>query len=358
MTKDEHYRITMDFIRGRPSRRLLWSLDAGPRCFTAVCGDSPSRAAVADFREQLGCIQYWHGVAPYDQVQKNVEVKTLEEGGDSLNEYISPWGALRERKRGKSCIEYMIKTPDDVRTFIGMCEDTEITPNPDRAEYGRSQAEGRCPLAMRTRFSPVQELFQYTTGVTNFYYLLTDHPALMEQLMEVMQALQRARYEIMIGFPCDVFLQGENTSTTMISPAYYEKYSLLHVGEFVSYARKAGVPAFVHMCGLLHGLLPLIKRTGMDGIHSLTPPPVGDVPFEEFYKQFPPDFPILGRLGSVHWVGKTQDRILGELKKLVPRRILQEHPFMLWVTADGVEALSERNFMALKAAIEAYNAGE
>jgi len=211
---------------------------------------------------------------------------------------------------------------------------------------------------MRTRFSPVQELFQYTTGVTNFYYLLTDHPALMEQLMEVMQALQRARYEIMIGFPCDVFLQGENTSTTMISPAYYEKYSLLHVGEFVSYARKAGVPAFVHMCGLLHGLLPLIKRTGMDGIHSLTPPPVGDVPFEEFYKQFPPDFPILGRLGSVHWVGKTQDRILGELKKLVPRRILQEHPFMLWVTADGVEALSERNFMALKAAIEAYNAGE
>ena len=357
MNEGENYRRSMDFVRGKPSRGLPWVLDAGLRCFTATCGNPPDKECVRALKDELGCMEHWVSARPFAEIQKNLEIKTSAEGEDTVNEYRCRGGVLTERKRGKQCIEHMIKDARDFGVFVSMCEDTEIVPDAAALECGRKLAAGRCALAMSARASPVQELIQHKTGVSGFYYLLMDDTALVEHALEVMQGNQRRRYEIMKAAACDLFYQSENTSTTMISPAYYEKYSLPQISEFVSCAHSVGVPAFVHMCGLLNDLLPLLKRTGMDGIHSLTPPTVGDVPFEDFYTRFAPSFPIFGRFGTVHWYGKTRDEIISELERVAPRTVFMEHPFMLLVTGDEVEAIPEENFIALREAIRVYEGG-
>ena len=36
-----------------------------------------------------------------------------------------------------------------------------------------------------------------------------------------------------------------------------------------------------HSCGLIHDLLPVYRKTRMDGVHAFTTPPIGDVEYEE-----------------------------------------------------------------------------
>jgi len=80
---------------------------------------------------------------------------------------------------------------------------------------------------------------------------------------------QMKRTEIACQFHTLGIHQGENTSTTMISSAYYEKYSLPQLQEQSEYIHSQDQIFVLHMCGLLKNLLHLIKQVGIEGIHSL-----------------------------------------------------------------------------------------
>ena len=114
----------------------------------------------------------------------------------------------------------------------------------------------------------------------------------------------------------EIIYQGENTSTTMISPDFYERYSLAQIKAQADYIHSHGKKLILHMCGLLNDLLPLFKRAGIDGIHSVTPPPVGNTDFTRVYEVFGPNFPIQGRFGSTQWYGlsrqETIDKAAGQ----------------------------------------------
>ncbi len=135
--------------------------------------------------------------------------------------------------------------------------------------------------------------------------------------------------------------------------AYYETYSLEHMRKFADFAQQANCRSLVHMCGLLHDLMPLIKQTGMKGIHALSPPTIGDTPFEYAYGIMPSDFFTLGRFGSLNWVGKTREDIMASLASTLPHHIYQQHAFMLLVTSDGADYTLD-NLYLLRDCINEY----
>jgi hypothetical protein len=49
----------------------------------------------------------------------------------------------------------------------------------------------------------------------------------------------------------------------------------------------------------------------------------------------PSDCSVLGRLGSLEWIGKNAGQIKGNLRRLLPHDVYQEHPFVLLVSSDG-----------------------
>jgi uroporphyrinogen-III decarboxylase len=187
-----------------------------------------------------------------------------------------------------------------------------------------------------TGSSPVQQLLQWDTGMEYFYYLAMDHPLQLQALLNAMQKVQIQRTHLACQFDVPVIYQAENTSTTMISPYYYEKYSLPQIHEQAQIVHQHGKKLVIHMCGLLYDLLELIKRTGLDGIHSVTPPPVGNTPFDAVYNCFGNNFPIQGRFGSTQWHGLEVDEIRANLRKILSYDLVQSRPFMLIVTADGL----------------------
>jgi len=58
----------------------------------------------------------------------------------------------------------------------------------------------------------------------------------------------------------------ENTSTMMISPDIYSRFSVDHVKDFVDIMHENGKRAIVHMCGQIKDLLPLIKKPDWMGL--------------------------------------------------------------------------------------------
>jgi uroporphyrinogen-III decarboxylase len=67
-------------------------------------------------------------------------------------------------------------------------------------------------------------------------------------------------------------LQKEDTSTTNINPAYYEKYILPEINGWCDILHGEGKKYIQHACGHLKHLLPLLGGSKIDGIESVSPP--------------------------------------------------------------------------------------
>jgi hypothetical protein len=219
--------------------------------------------------------------APYRTLTEDVHATTQTLGERYTVERRTPVGTLTEVYQQTSSgqwhhIEWPIKSLDDLRTYRFIREHTRHEPDP--TEHDRLAAEiGEAGIiAPHVAATPVQELLQVGMGVEKFVLALQDDRAEVEDLMALMHARNMESYDIVAASAVEVAILCENTSTRMISPALYERYSLGHARDFVETMHRRGKVAVVHMCGHIRGLLPLIARTGLDAIDALTPPPTGD----------------------------------------------------------------------------------
>jgi uroporphyrinogen-III decarboxylase len=66
-----------------------------------------------------------------------------------------------------------------------------------------------------------------------------------------------------------------------ISPRQYAQFVLPYEAEVARRIHAAGVPVYTHTCGKLGDRLELLADTGIDGIDTLDPPPLGTVDLED-----------------------------------------------------------------------------
>jgi hypothetical protein len=354
MTYEENYNLSLDFIKGKPTGKLVAQLCDEETTFK-MAGKAASRNEIEKIMLDLDFIIPWLWLRPYKELHPGLEIKVTQYNeSETVREYISSEGTLREKLIDGNIVEYKIKNPEDLKVFIAQCNKYRIEYDDTLYTTGCASSRGKYPLALRADISPLLKMLMFETGVENFYYLLMDEQELIEEALDKMQHLQRKRYEILASVEADCIVQGENTSTSILSPKYYEKYSMPHIIEYCDYAHSSGKTEIVHMCGLLNDILPMIKATGMDGIHALTSPPVGDVPFEKICEIFPNNFSILGRFNGVYWVGKTKNEIIKELETIVPRKMFLERPFILLAFTSGIQGDLDKDLMNLSGAIKEY----
>lgn len=343
ISKDNNRQLALDFWKGKPSGNLFWALDAGK---IETVSDELGFNSVLDFYfQELGCMCWAWVSSPSTVTNPAVEIVESRGSEGVLREYRHKNGVLRERLIEGQIIEHKVKTPEDLAILCTMWETLAVTPKLDYFQRMRDLYATDMPIAASAAgASAVQQMLQYETGVVDFWYLCEDCPDLLAETMKLYQNMMRRQYAVMKQVECDGFYQSENTSTTMISPAYYQRWGAPQVAEFTTAAHAAGKRATIHMCGLLKDLMPQFAKIGIDIIHALTPPSTGNTPFEDAVKIMPPSFGMLGRFGSLEWIGKNQSQIEQNLQRILPHRIYQEHPFVLLVTADGTDYTAEDLF--------------
>ena len=355
-------------VEGRPTERLSWTLllSGSTRVDGAPPGEGPwmqgasGECGAMDFCRHLGCDIFQLGFvgthldlrSPGLRWPTHVTCTQVDDNGDVVTEWRSPWGTLKSVAREGRTLKRAVDSLEAIRIWRRIWEGVhwaELDPLPVFSELDRLVGADGIVVDFPPP-STVPKLLQTDMGTENFYYMLVDHPEEMAGLIATIHQRDIEAWEIHTRNPCSISVLCENTSTHFISPDVYRKFNGPHVRDFVDIMHDAGRRAVIHMCGHVRGILPDIKRTGLDGVHALTPPLTGDTPWELALDVLGEETFIVGLLDPSVWCVGPVKSIGPALDALYTPR-LRRARFVLCLAADGLDVPYER-FAAVKTWME------
>ena len=193
--------------------------------------------------------------------------------------------------------KYAVNNYEELKIFTYAVEHIDMSPLKPRFDlfdrYDALLGDEGVPTASLPG-TPFMNIIQGVMGLENTYILLHEHPKEMEFILERLHASQRRQVELMAQSPAKVVIQYENTSSTLLSPAYYRKYCLPIHNDYAKILTSAGKIYLMHMCGKLQAFINDFKGAGFSGITDIAPLPTGDLPLYEAAEKLPEKIVIGG----------------------------------------------------------------
>jgi uroporphyrinogen-III decarboxylase len=159
-------------------------------------------------------------------------------------------------------------------------------------------------------FTHLMELFGYEEALMG---LMTDAAkchALLERLTiaAVAWGVAQARRGVDAVLISSAFAGGG-----FISQEMYREFVLPYERRMTDAIRPTGVPVYTHTCGRIGDRLGLMEETGIDGLDTLDPPPLGNVELADAKRQTGNRLFIKGNMNSVALLDyKTKEQVLAE----------------------------------------------
>jgi hypothetical protein len=337
-------------LRRKATDGLPWGTIVDNATLALLPSELQGRGGI-DFYRHLGCstllLNGWNTphqlLSPVLRWPDFVATEVSSDGPRHTTVWRTPRGCLTSLRVRGHPVKFPVDSLEAVHTYREMWEGATYQAVDDGPALARIDAllgdNGTV-----TRFwgpSAIPRLLELDMGTENFYYLLHDHPDETDGLIGAIHACLIEAFDIIAAGPWESANLAENTSTFYISPRVYEQYNMPHQRDFVSRVKAHGKVALLHMCGHVHALLPLIKETGCDGIHFLTPPPTGDTPWEDALDVIGEELIVIGALDPTIWVSGPINGIGPALDRLITPRLYESH-FVLHPCADGIPVPQER----------------
>ena len=242
-----------------------------------------------------------------DRVERHVE----QTNGRRVVVERTPDGTLTSVERSDPLsrawhpVEFPIKTRADLRAARHLFEGSRYEAAADALARGveRLAAVGdRGIVITHMGISPWMNLLQHQIGPENIYYFLADFPAELDELIGLMHE-ERLRYLRVMLPACayDYICSVENTSTTLLSPAIFERYCWPHLNDYGRLIREHGKHHVLHMCGHLRALLPRINELPAVAVEAFTTPPVGNTTLAD-RARLAPETAIIGGTNATLWL--------------------------------------------------------
>ena len=347
-------RLTAVF-RKQPTDRMAWCLLVDDNSLNLFPERLRGNGGI-DFYRHIGCdiflLNGWNLPVTFrsPELAWGPEVRTESVWEDTRQTvtWHTPWGSLVSVRDRHHPVKYPVDSIEALRVYHRMWEGAQYVLY-DETETMAALDALIGDDGVATRFwgpTAIPRLLEEDVGMEAFYYLLADYPDEVDALIRTMHAQNLVAFRMLAEGPWESVLLAENTSTYYISPRVYERYNMPHQRDFVEITKAAGKTALLHMCGHVRDLLPLIRETGCDGIHTLTPPPTGNTPWEEALDVIGEDLVILGCLDPTIWVMGPVEGIGPALDRLITPR-LRESNFVLAPMSDGIPVPLER-FYAIR----------
>jgi len=314
-----------------------------------------------DFYRSIGCdvflLNQWIAPFPLESPVLNwgegVRIEWSEEHGRQVGRWRTPRGTLTALYENGHPLKYPVESLEDLKLYRSLWDTARYEARDDRKNWDRLEREVGTDGVVTRFWGPttIPRLLENDMGVVQFYYFMNDYPDLMKDLIAAMHQRELEAFDHLAAGPWPSVTLCENTSTYYISPRIYADYNMPHQRDFVGRMHAAGKTAILHMCGHVMNLLPLIRETGCDGIHTLTPPPTGDTPWEAALDAMGDDLIIMGALDPTIFAAGPIEEIGPALSRLITPR-LRKSPFVLCLMADGIP-IEEARFRAVTRWMEA-----
>jgi hypothetical protein len=230
--------------------------------------------------------------------------------------WITDIGELHEWHRGEWRQEYLIKRPEDYRVLARALSDVAVSPALEEFQQSEAAAGDNgitlaVPEIRRTAFQQIQIDF---AGLERFSLDLADRQPALLNLIELMNDLAYRDFGVISRLPVRHVKLWENLSIETMGPGLY-RHHLVPVYERILETLGGGQRLHVHYDGKLRLIAEDIRRLGLDGLDSLTPPPEGDLSVAEARGLWPEKFlwlhPPLG------WFHLEEGRLLANVRRMI-----------------------------------------
>jgi len=287
--------------------------------------------------------------------RRKVAVERFEDGDTTTTVWHTRRGELTEVTRvcraghvvSSNWLEHMVKGPGDLEAFASIFEDEVV----EADDAGLERVRRRRALIGEDRLltlflpgTPLGMMYRMYSGVETPAYLWADAQEALADVFRVMEKNHLRQVEVAAHSDADALVGMDDTSTTAISPAMFEEFSLALTDRRSEAAHDAGKLYFHHSCGLIRDLLPLYRRTRMDAVHGYTLPPTGNVTVAEGRRLLGDRITIITGLGQL--AGPMNDR--RAVRESIRRMIREAKPwdhFLLGLAAYPDKTMEETRFV-------------
>ena len=242
------------------------------------------------FSRYLGLDVMDYVSAPLRRIHHNVQATVVADGLDTVTTWHTPLGELRDVQRRSTTsgasyvVDRLVKTADDLPAYAAIFADETFELDPDAMATIDQRRKLIGDDGMLTIFidgTPLGRTYRTYTTVEDLAYLYADAPDALGHTFDVIEENHHRQFALLAQCNADAFIAIDDTSTTVISPAMFERYSLDYTNRVAAIFRDTQRLYIHHSCGLIKDLLPLYRQTAMDGVHAFTVPPIGDVTVAE-----------------------------------------------------------------------------
>ena len=160
-------------------------------------------------------------------------------------------------------------------------EDTRWTVDRAALRKGLERVGEDGVIAFMLPPSPLKQ-FHWLAGPDQATFFLIDHPREMRDLAEIHAEQSLAVLEEVVDEPeMFIFEVDDNLDSQFYSPPLFREYCLPVLKKMAATVHARGKYLFVHACGRLKALGPLILEAGLDCVEGQTHPPIGDWRLDE-----------------------------------------------------------------------------
>lgn len=201
--------------------------------------------------------------------------------------------------------EHGVKEEEDFKILTYLKDHTVLTPNYERflkeeAEIGEDGL--LVPLISPDLKSGFQSMVEFWVGTEEIAYAVYDYPEVVEEALNAMKRVNMEAVKICAESKAEFFLTWEDSSTTNISPTFYKTYIVPEINDWCEVLHKAGKYYIQHACGQLEKLIPIMAKTKIDCIESISPPPTGNIEIVDARKALPERIALIGGIEGVHFL--------------------------------------------------------
>jgi len=210
-----------------------------------------------------------------------------------------------------------LQTVEDIKVYMYALETSTV--NLDAEPFRKAALRlGDDGLATTSGpASPMEHLINFEMGLEKLTYALADDPDTMEQCFELMHGLNLEAYAILAESEAEVVISYENLSTTLTSPANYERFDRKHCNHYASICRGVGKVYLTHMCGRLAGFAGQLCRADQDGFIDVAPAPTGDIAFGEAKAGWAKDKVLVGGIDATAFTGLSPEEMRAYVRDLL-----------------------------------------
>lgn len=252
-------------------------------------------------------------------------------------------GQLKNRRIS----EFPVKTPEELRVVTDLVERQQFRANQESFKNSADAVGHRAEPTVFLSSSGFTELIKNWCGLPGTYYLLYDHPEVVETYLEACDRRDDRLIDAALQLPCKIFNLGDHATNEFTPPPILKRYLMPRWQRISDRLHANGRFVHSHWDGNSITMLPYLMESRLDGVEALTPEPMGDMTLEQIKNAVQDKIVVLDLIRAIDFLPNFPMKEMLEFTKRVidmfaPKLILGISDEISQVgEIEKVEAISE-----------------